>query len=111
MRIYPDGARHFDVLTVYNRPAVARSFQPRWIGPRAFVCADANIHHRDWDKTCADTTIRDDRHVTALLLDWVRSNQCKVANDGRSTYLSGSHSSAEGGVHRTTPDLTIAPRG
>eukprot|EP00664_Eupelagonemidae_sp_cell27_P002431 gene2431-8519_t len=66
-------AEAVDVIGVYNCPSISSArtaFEADWLGSRAIVCADLNIHHRSWDPHCADRTIKDDRKVTERLLKW-----------------------------------------
>eukprot|EP00662_Eupelagonemidae_sp_cell21_P019732 gene19732-60795_t len=51
--------------------AKALRFDPEWIGKNAIVLSDINLHHRDWDKTCADSTCAGDKKVAERIVKWV----------------------------------------
>eukprot|EP00661_Eupelagonemidae_sp_cell13_P023703 gene23703-biopygen22331 len=111
VRLYPHRAKPVDVLGVYNRPELCRKFDPSWIGSRALVCADLNLHHRSWDGTCSDSTVHGDKAATQRLLDWVERKGRKIINDGRPTYMQGSKKGSQSARVLTTPDVTITPTG
>ena len=111
VRIYQHNAKPFDVVAIYNRPKTKLQFDPAWIGARAHVFGDLDLHNRAWDKTCSDRTIADDAPVTRRRLAWVENNGRTILSDGRPTYSSGSKKSAAAGRVLTLPDLTITAPG
>eukprot|EP00661_Eupelagonemidae_sp_cell13_P010415 gene10415-biopygen21311 len=88
VRLYPDRAKYFRRARRLQPP-------PDWIGPRAFVCVDLNLHAREWDKACAGGTVKGDHAAAGKLLEWVHSTRRRIVNDGRATRMSGAQKGSE----------------